>query len=1754
MTQPKPNNTAPQPFNDYYRSINSLCHLSLLNTNDIEPIFNIFHSDVQLCDSLGPLPVPYTLDDAHRYVMYCHHQYDTNTIVQWCIRDNNTKQLIGCIGINDIDDKCATGSIGFWLDQQYRGKGIMHDSISCVLNLAYNELELHTINAYIHCNNTVSEQIIQRQYFVYADTIYNKYDKHMSHGGIQSMDVRHYELTHNRWLYHKQRSMDIATFYRSVDQHSYLSMYRLSDADRLCMLVNTDPSISDNLLRWNLPYTIQSAYQHIINVTQLNHKVDSLDVATKYVIRDKKNNQLLGQLSINTLDDTNYVFGYWLCAEYRGLDIMYNTMKIGLDIVFNNMRLPYIDAYTWFGNISSERVLQKHWFLLIDTHIDQYTKLKADGVQYVLSSKQFRLTYQQYKQKYKLEQWNYSLNEYAYLSLIQPTDIKQIHRILCNDSQLLESLLLPPIPYTHHDAQQWVTSVQSHYQSIKSVNECQHYCIRDIHTHVMIGTIGVDCSKNDNSAQIGYWLDKQYRGKHIMSDAVKIILNIAFTQLNYHTVYAMTFVGNTASINVIQSNQFTLRHTHKDKHKKTMADGSVWILSENEWILTKETWHNACQKQTMYNNNKLKQLVLVKHELNTQSYMSLIQPDDVSTIHKHISNDCTILDSMCMPTPFTQSDAQSIMTSAIQQYLMTRDNIYTTWCLRDNHSRQLIGCIWLNKIVLNQSCYIAYWLAQPYRKQHIMTDAVGVLLNIAFTMLNVDSVQAEIFLNNSASEQLIKSFHFIHRRTYMDRFKKPMSDGSIQSMSENRWILTKHIWLQKQSDCSIADQLEQNKLDSMKQFKLDVNEHCYLSLLQLDDAATIYNAMINDSVLRDGMAESNVPKSMDHAVSTLESVVQHYMNINNNEYTEFALRDVSTYQLIGCIWIRGIVYDELCNHGKLGYWLDQQYRNRGLMNQAATVVIHHAFTTLKLDELSAVYFIGNTASERVLRKLHFTYTTHLYNRWMKTYTNGTRLLSGGVEYKLSRDVYLNRQQHRYNCSTYMRSINNHIVLSMYTFNDIEPLTYIMNHEHDIPDNQLHSIQPYTSKDAYRQIRTCIELNHSAPSIDHCYKYCLRDTGTNHIIGSIGLSCLHNKHYVLAYWLIAQYRGNGIMYHTLHIFLSIVFHQLKLIELVTYTFESNQSSETLLIHHGFQYIKLIRNKQKKLMSDGTHRQLNSKQWRLSSQMYHKLYAIYQYRHVINQHAYLSYLQYSDLSHMADVLNNHTDTQHHISTVTIKQQDATSWMNQLIHEYRDHNTTCTQYGIRSSDTNRFIGYIGLVNGSDDTIELSYWCGTQHQQIMSNAISIVLDIGLMKLCYNVVNVNVHPDNTSSQHILGTHEFQCVTDRTIEDKQDAIQYKLTKQHYNLMQQIHQFHLPINTHAYLSHMLYSDVDERAELISTDQLIMDNSRYQQPYTLHDCVSYYNTLVSQYQTNTCTNYIIRCSDTHRFIGDIGLDKHFSDRLDLHYRINSRYSNKQIISDAIRIVLDIGFHRLGLDEIGAISMVHNTISHHILYKYGFQLIDNYDDSHFNYVTRIGVKRLHFILTRNRYRTLINAQKLHIPINHSSYLSYMRYSDMKDRVRIISTDTNIIHNTWFPQPYTMSDAIQYYNTLVEQYESNVCTQYCIRDSATNQYIGYIGLDKFCDTHYELGYHIDTTYSNQHIMTDVICIVLNIAFNELLLDSLYATVLEYNQTSQHLLQKFHFVQTHIDDGTIIHAVYPDVKRIHFVLSKTKYMELQTT
>jgi len=161
------------------------------------------------------------------------------------------------------------------------------------------------------------------------------------------------------------------------------------------------------------------------------------------------------------------------------------------------------------------------------------------------------------------------------------------------------------------------------------------------------------------------------------------------------------------------------------------------------------------------------------------------QSGDASSLVKHANNHRVARNLRdAFPYPYTLRDAQHWLECAVEN----REDLI----LAVEVNGEAAGGIGIHhmKDVYRYNGEIGYWLSEYYWGKGIMTDAVGALVEYAFSHTRWVRIFATIFENNQASMKVLEKNGFeleaIHKRTVMK--EGVMMDEYLYALLKERWL------------------------------------------------------------------------------------------------------------------------------------------------------------------------------------------------------------------------------------------------------------------------------------------------------------------------------------------------------------------------------------------------------------------------------------------------------------------------------------------------------------------------------------------------------------------------------------------------------------------------------------------------------------------------------------------------------------------------------------------------------------------------------------------------------------------------------------------------------------------------------------------------------------------------------------------------------------------------------------------------------
>lgn len=131
-----------------------------------------FANNKKIADNLrNAFPYPYKFEDAKNYALSCINNGETEQICRAIVIDN---RAVGSVGIFKKDDVyCKSAEIGYWLAEEYWGRGIMTLAVTQLCDMAFEKFDIVRIFAEPFAHNLGSIKVLQKSGFVLEGTLKN---------------------------------------------------------------------------------------------------------------------------------------------------------------------------------------------------------------------------------------------------------------------------------------------------------------------------------------------------------------------------------------------------------------------------------------------------------------------------------------------------------------------------------------------------------------------------------------------------------------------------------------------------------------------------------------------------------------------------------------------------------------------------------------------------------------------------------------------------------------------------------------------------------------------------------------------------------------------------------------------------------------------------------------------------------------------------------------------------------------------------------------------------------------------------------------------------------------------------------------------------------------------------------------------------------------------------------------------------------------------------------------------------------------------------------------------------------------------------------------------------------------------------------------------------------------------------------------------------------------------------------------------
>ncbi len=111
------------------------------------------------------VPFNNTPEASQRYAEACTVDWDAGRALRMVVRDRQTRQLLGVVGLDSCVHLHRSCELGYWLRREATGRGLMTEAASASVRFALERMGVHRIRCAAATDNFASLRVIARLNF-----------------------------------------------------------------------------------------------------------------------------------------------------------------------------------------------------------------------------------------------------------------------------------------------------------------------------------------------------------------------------------------------------------------------------------------------------------------------------------------------------------------------------------------------------------------------------------------------------------------------------------------------------------------------------------------------------------------------------------------------------------------------------------------------------------------------------------------------------------------------------------------------------------------------------------------------------------------------------------------------------------------------------------------------------------------------------------------------------------------------------------------------------------------------------------------------------------------------------------------------------------------------------------------------------------------------------------------------------------------------------------------------------------------------------------------------------------------------------------------------------------------------------------------------------------------------------------------------------------------------------------------------------
>ncbi|MBN4064509.1 GNAT family N-acetyltransferase [Dehalococcoides mccartyi] len=269
----------------------------------------------------------------------------------WLIEYEN--ELVGTIALHHVNAIERWSLVGYWLAEEFTGKGLMTRSLKLVIDWAFTGLGLNRVEIQASLNNPASTAIPERL-GIRRESIRRQSD--VVKGA--SLDMAIYAALADNWP-PKSPARALPRRVIRVDDDILLRPIRESDRNPMWNAFKTTREYLGMYLPWIAEYKTENDHNRIFSARRAEQ--DTFDGSKGYAIEYR--GEMAGTVGFGIPDRNNGIeLGYWVRQDLQGRGIVTRSVEAIITMLFVEIGLHRVTIRSATSNLPSRHIPERLGF------------------------------------------------------------------------------------------------------------------------------------------------------------------------------------------------------------------------------------------------------------------------------------------------------------------------------------------------------------------------------------------------------------------------------------------------------------------------------------------------------------------------------------------------------------------------------------------------------------------------------------------------------------------------------------------------------------------------------------------------------------------------------------------------------------------------------------------------------------------------------------------------------------------------------------------------------------------------------------------------------------------------------------------------------------------------------------------------------------------------------------------------------------------------------------------------------------------------------------------------------------------------------------------------------------------------------------------------------------------------------------------------------------------------------------------------